>query len=49
MIKIGEQIPDLEVQAFHQDDVRRVRLSDYRGSMAGVAVLSGGLHVHLPD
>jgi peroxiredoxin (alkyl hydroperoxide reductase subunit C) len=31
MIKIGERIPDLEVEAFHNDDVRRVRLSDYRG------------------
>jgi peroxiredoxin (alkyl hydroperoxide reductase subunit C) len=32
MIKVGQQIPDLEVGAFHKDDVRRVRLlSDYRG------------------
>lgn len=31
MINIGEQIPDLELEAFHADDVQRVGLSSYRG------------------
>jgi peroxiredoxin (alkyl hydroperoxide reductase subunit C) len=31
MLKIGQEIPDLEIQAYHNDEIKRVRLSDYRG------------------
>lgn len=31
MIKIGDRVPDLTVEAFHEDEVQRVRLPDYRG------------------
>ncbi len=31
MIKIGEQIPDLAAQAYHNDEIKDIKLSDYRG------------------
>lgn len=31
MIKIGEKIPDMEIEAFHNNEIKKVKLSDYRG------------------
>lgn len=31
MVKIGQQIPDLEFEAFHNEEVKKTRLSDYKG------------------
>lgn len=31
MIQIGQQIPDFEVEIYHRDETKKVRLSDYRG------------------
>jgi peroxiredoxin (alkyl hydroperoxide reductase subunit C) len=34
MIKIGEKVEDIQVQAYHHDDIKPVKLSDYRGKWA---------------
>jgi len=31
MIKVGEKIPDIEAEAFHEEQIKKIRLSDYRG------------------
>jgi peroxiredoxin (alkyl hydroperoxide reductase subunit C) len=31
MVNIGQEIPDLEVDAYHEDEVKPIKLSDYRG------------------
>lgn len=31
MVQINHQIPDLELEAFHNEKIKRVKLSDYRG------------------
>jgi len=31
MVKIGKTIPDIEADAFYQDDIRKIKLSEYRG------------------
>jgi NADH-dependent peroxiredoxin subunit C len=31
MVKIGEKIPNFEMEVFHKDDTKRIRLSDYEG------------------
>ena len=31
MIKIGDKVQDFEIEAFHEDEIRKVRLSDYEG------------------
>ncbi|MCX7818753.1 MAG: redoxin domain-containing protein [Kiritimatiellae bacterium] len=31
MVRIGHVIPDLELEAYHNDEVKTIRLSDYRG------------------
>jgi len=31
MMKIGQQIPDIELEAYHDDDTKKIRLSDYKG------------------
>jgi len=31
MIQIGQEIPDFEVDAFHNDEIKKIKLSDYRG------------------
>lgn len=31
MIGIGDEIPDLEAEVFHEGEIRKVKLSDYRG------------------
>ena len=31
MIKINEQIPDISLQAYHQDQIKDIKLTDYRG------------------
>jgi len=31
MIKIGQQIPDIEIEAYHNEGVKKIKLSDYKG------------------
>lgn len=31
MVKIGHETPDLEIQCYQHDEIKKVRLSDYRG------------------
>lgn len=31
MIKIGQQIPDMELEAFQDEDIKKIKLSDYKG------------------
>lgn len=31
MIQIGQKVPDFEVDAYHDGDIRKLRLSDYKG------------------
>ncbi|MHB8651574.1 MAG: redoxin domain-containing protein [Minisyncoccota bacterium] len=31
-VEIGHQIPDIETQAYHKDEIHTVKLSDYRGT-----------------
>jgi len=31
MIKIGEKVSDFEVEAYHEDKVKKIKLSDYKG------------------
>jgi peroxiredoxin (alkyl hydroperoxide reductase subunit C) len=31
MLKIGQTIPDFELEAYHGDDIKKIKLSDYRG------------------
>jgi NADH-dependent peroxiredoxin subunit C len=31
MIQIGNTIPDFELEAYYEDDIKKIRLSDYRG------------------
>ena len=31
MAKVGQKITDFEVDAYHNDDVKKIRLSDYKG------------------
>jgi len=31
MVKIGEQVADFEADAFHEEDTRKIRLSEYKG------------------
>ena len=31
MAEIGREIPDIEVEAYHENDVKKIKLSDYRG------------------
>lgn len=31
MIKIGEKVPDLTLEAFHNDKIKKIKLSDYKG------------------
>lgn len=31
MVRIGQKVEDFEVQAYHNDDIRKVKLSDYKG------------------
>lgn len=31
MIKIGQNIPDFELEAFHEDKIKKIKFSDYRG------------------
>lgn len=31
MIKIGQKIPDLELEAFHNEKVKKIKLFDYKG------------------
>ncbi len=31
MIQIGQTIPEFELEAYHEDDIKKIKLSDYRG------------------
>ena len=31
MIKVGEQAPDFELQAYHQGTFKQIKLADYAG------------------
>lgn len=31
MVKVGEKVPDFDFQAFHNNDVKHLKLSDYKG------------------
>ncbi len=31
MVKIGAVVPDFEADAYHEDEIKKIRLSDYRG------------------
>ncbi|MBI4288520.1 MAG: redoxin domain-containing protein [Chloroflexi bacterium] len=31
MVKIGQHIPDFELDAYHEDDIRKVKLSSHKG------------------
>ena len=31
MVKIGEQVPDMEFQVFHDEETKKVKISDYKG------------------
>lgn len=31
MLKIGKEVPDIELEAFHNEEIKKIRLSDYRG------------------
>ncbi len=31
MLKIGDEVTDFEVEAFHENEVKKIKLSDYRG------------------
>ncbi len=31
MVKINQKIPDFELEAFHENQIKKIRLSDYRG------------------
>ncbi len=37
MVKIGNPIPDFELDAYHEDEIKKVRLSDYRGKWLIIA------------
>ena len=36
MVKIGNVIPDLELQAYHNDEIKDIRLSGYRGKWLAI-------------
>lgn len=31
MIRIGQQVPDLELEAYHEEQIKKIKLSNYRG------------------
>ncbi|MBD3381531.1 MAG: redoxin domain-containing protein [candidate division Zixibacteria bacterium] len=31
MVKVGQEIPDFELDAYHDDELKKIKLSDYRG------------------
>jgi peroxiredoxin (alkyl hydroperoxide reductase subunit C) len=31
MVRIGQPIPDFTLEAFHRDDIQKIRISDYKG------------------
>jgi peroxiredoxin (alkyl hydroperoxide reductase subunit C) len=31
VIRVGDRIPDFELEAFHNNEIKKIRLSDYRG------------------
>ena len=37
IMKIGDKIPDMEVEAFHEGEVKKIRLSDFRGKWLVIA------------
>ncbi len=37
MVRIGEKIPDMELEAYHNDEIKKIKLSDYRGKWLVIA------------
>jgi len=37
MVRIGEQIPDLSLQVYHEGEIKEVKLSDFRGKWLVIA------------
>jgi len=31
MIKIGQEVPDFEIDVFHNEEIKKIKLSDYKG------------------
>lgn len=31
MVQIGQQVPDFETEVFHNEEIKKIRLSDYKG------------------
>ena len=31
MIKVGDRLPDIELEAYHNDEIKKINLADYRG------------------
>jgi peroxiredoxin (alkyl hydroperoxide reductase subunit C) len=31
MVKIGQEVPDFEIEVFHKEEIRKIKLSDYKG------------------
>ncbi|MFA6172426.1 MAG: redoxin domain-containing protein [Kiritimatiellales bacterium] len=31
MLKIGQQVPDFQMEVFHNEEIKKIRLSDYKG------------------
>ncbi len=31
VVKVGEKVPDITVEAYHCDEIKKIRLSDYKG------------------
>jgi len=36
MVKIGEQVPDIELEAFHNEAIKKIKFSDFRGKWLAV-------------
>jgi peroxiredoxin len=34
MVKVGEKVTDFELEAFHNEQIKKIRLSDYKGKWA---------------
>ncbi|PIP73729.1 MAG: peroxiredoxin [Candidatus Lloydbacteria bacterium CG22_combo_CG10-13_8_21_14_all_47_15] len=38
-IRIGHEVPDMEIEAFHENKIKKIRLSDYRGKKGKWVIL----------
>jgi peroxiredoxin (alkyl hydroperoxide reductase subunit C) len=37
MVKIGDTVPDFELEAYHNDDIKKLKLTDYKGKWLVIA------------